>query len=310
MFGDLVLAFFAYTTQNILLTGIPVPSGNFTGTMLIGGFVGRALGNLVNVQGPGHNFAKPGVYAMMGSAAMLCGFKRMAMAVVLFISECGNDWSLIPPLAITVYVALGVCKRVSTQIFNKSGFDEEQMLRKGILFIDADPHKSMYVHTAIEFLDRVASQATMSLQETFVDVKCLLEGNKASDIPVVRSSDGMCVGVIARSRLESAIALAEELQANRTPSATSGGRHAGPCRSLLASQLVQNFDFERGILPVSRLMDPAPLTVNEDMPAPRVHALFARAGITYACVVSEKREFKGLITRTSMITYARKLHGE
>merc|ERR1712130_348182 len=119
MLGDLVLAFFAYTTQNILLTGIPVPSGNFTGTMLIGGFVGRALGSLVNEQIPGHNFAKPGVYAMMGSAAMLCGFKRMAMAVVLFISECGNDWNLIPPLAITVYVALGVCKKVSTYAFNK-----------------------------------------------------------------------------------------------------------------------------------------------------------------------------------------------
>ena len=33
------------------------------------------------------------IYLYHGSAAMLCGFKRMSMAVVLFIAECGDDWS-------------------------------------------------------------------------------------------------------------------------------------------------------------------------------------------------------------------------
>jgi len=35
--GNECLAFIAYSTLNICLTGVPVPSGNFTGSMLIGG---------------------------------------------------------------------------------------------------------------------------------------------------------------------------------------------------------------------------------------------------------------------------------
>merc|ERR1712113_1288427 len=64
---QLLTAFAAYTSLNICLSGIPVPTGNFTGTMLIGGIVGHALGLVVRDHFPVEDGAKPGVYALMGS---------------------------------------------------------------------------------------------------------------------------------------------------------------------------------------------------------------------------------------------------
>lgn len=76
-----------YFCMNVMFSGLPVPSGNFTGTMLIGGLAGRVLGSLLNRLFPHAIFAPQGVYSMIGAAAMLCSFKQMTMACVLFISQ-------------------------------------------------------------------------------------------------------------------------------------------------------------------------------------------------------------------------------
>ena len=117
---------------------MPVPSGNFTGSMLIGGrraepkltgmqrkdsrtvphlavrLVGRMMGALVRDYGPGMAVSRPetalqhvqiqccacrsGVYAMVGSASMLAGFKQMAVAVVVFITGPRSQIRLGPAL--------------------------------------------------------------------------------------------------------------------------------------------------------------------------------------------------------------------
>ena len=38
------IAFLAYFSMNVAFTGVPVPTGNFTGTMVIGGMAGRVMG--------------------------------------------------------------------------------------------------------------------------------------------------------------------------------------------------------------------------------------------------------------------------
>merc|ERR1712190_150022 len=60
------------------------------------------------------------------------------------------------------------------------------------------------------------------------------------------------------------------------------------------------------VLPLSRIMDPTPFMILEDMPAPRLYALFAKAGERAGCVVSRSGEFRGLISRDGLITAARK----
>jgi len=47
--------------------------------------------------------------------------------------------------------------------------------------------------------------------------------------------------------------------------------------------------------------------VQDDGPAPRIYALFAKAGMSTACVVSETNEFKGMISRRNLINTVRRL---
>lgn len=348
---DLIIAFCAYTSLNILLTGIPVPSGNFTGTMLIGGFLGRAVGVAVNRHlPPGTAFrrgplAKPGVYAMMGSASMLCGFKQMSMAVVLFIAECGNDWNLIPPLMLCVYVSL-----MLNRTFLKQGFDEVQMQRKGIPFLEAEPHKSLYGHIAAELCDDVPAGAHLPPMVTLGSIREFLDTHeKMNDIPVVQD-DGICMGFTTRLRLECALeALLDETEPSMSrrsirqitddsvarvrPRVSSIGikkklTDFGKTKSsqdmvfvnsqlvtslrqsLLDEELLPKTKSTADVTPVplSKLMDPAPYIVGEKMPAPRVYALFAKVGVNCVCVTSDNGMYKGMISRPNMADMAAFFH--
>merc|ERR1719356_1576883 len=58
------------------------------------------------------------------------------------------------------------------------------------------------------------------------------------------------------------------------------------------------------MLPVHRLMDSAPYTLLEEMPAPRLYPLFTRTGTSAACVVSRRGEFRGLLSRVNLISAA------
>merc|ERR1711937_633342 len=55
-------------------------------------------------------------------------------------------------------------------------------------------------------------------------------------------------------------------------------------------------------LPVHRIMDPAPYTLLEEMPAPRLYPLFTRTNTNAACVVSRRGEFRGLLRRQNLMS--------
>lgn len=301
--SDLLLACLSYTTLNICLTGIPVPSGNFTGTMLIGGMFGRAVGVAVRTWHPGPDMAKPGVYAMMGSAAMLCGFKRMSMAVVLFVSECGNDWDLVTPLMVCVCTSLAL-----NRYFLKSGFDEEQMKRKGIDILEAEPHRSMYGHIASELID--TSKEPLPPEATVEHLWRLLHGSDFYDIPVVE--DNKCLGFLTRTRLRPALLSTEtpEILPGQVTTTQNSSARDTMGESLVAagggSQIESVQPVE--LLDLRPLVDRWPHKVEENMPAPRVYTLFSKAGVTCACVVSSNGEFRGIITRSSLAKAANNWH--
>eukprot|EP00928_Gymnodinium_smaydae_P024392 TRINITY_DN19747_c0_g1_i1.p1 TRINITY_DN19747_c0_g1~~TRINITY_DN19747_c0_g1_i1.p1 ORF type:complete len:942 (+),score=192.42 TRINITY_DN19747_c0_g1_i1:176-3001(+) len=323
---DLLLGFLAYTSLNIGLTGIPVPSGNFTGTMLIGAIVGHMMGILVRDYFPVEDGAKPGVYAMMGSAAMLCGFKRMSLAVVVFIVDCGNDLTLIPPCLLVVTISL-----VLNRALIDNNFDEEQMVRKGVPYLPPEPPGSLDGHLALDLID--TSGPRLPLRAPSRLLRAATEGARGNDVlPVVRR-DGVCVGFTTCVRLQAALMALESERADSEPASAgapvppSAGRsesHAGcsddarlppstgvPERSGegAASDGGRDFAALPGAAEVSLdgLMDPLSCVVPADMPAPRAYAFFANGGVGQAAVISEKGIFLGMITHTSLSNASRKL---
>lgn len=65
---------------------------------------------------------------------------------------------------------------------------------------------------------------------------------------------------------------------------------------------------ENVIVPVHRIMDRAPYTILEDMPAPRFYPLFVKAGVTAAAVIAESGEFIGVMRRANLISQSRDVH--
>jgi len=307
-----LLGFLAYTVLNVGLTGVPVPSGNFTGSMLIGGLAGRIMGALVKQQNWGGN-AVTGVYSMIGAAAMLCGFKQMSVAVVIFISGCANDLNLVPPLMCSVAVSLFLNQRI-----NERGFDEQQIMSKKIPFLLPELPSCMDGVPAKVLCDNLPSEAILPPKAPLWVVKRALEAEHGSDFPVVKDT-GFCVGFTTRDRLKEAINAREEdgssnatplRRMNSSPGKPLAGRYAkndGEGEfSRLAAEFVGKESGSAKDLPIDRIADCIPHMILEDMTAPRFYSLFAQAGVRTACVVKENGRFCGMISRTGLIEACRK----
>lgn len=294
--SNAAVALCAYTIMNVGLTGVPAPSGNFTGTMLIGGLVGRIIGDFSRLYLYGD--AASGIYAMAGSAAMLCGFKRMSLAVVWFVSSAASDFNLVPPLMLTVGVSLTLA-----QLCKERGFDEEQVVRRNVPFLEPEPPAEFDERTALELcLD--PAPASLQPEMAAKDVVEVLQRHPGvTSFPVVRRNDAdreFCIGFTTRERLENAI---EACKRRKYPSVPTE----------LSTE--EGGEFERLVsepplacrLKLDKLVDCAPYTVLKDMPAPRLYALFAKAGVNITCVVNEVGEFVGMVNRAGLIELTRSL---
>lgn len=306
--ANTLAAFVAYTFLNVGLTGVPVPSGNFTGAMLIGGLAGRSVGALVARYGP-EGVRSSGVYAMVGSAAMLAGFKQIAMGVVVFVIEAANDLSLTMPLMLSVAVSL-----LLNRLCSRAGFDEEQIRRKGIPFLPAEPPQRLARARAADLCDRLPQEAVLAPEAPPSALRRALEQRGVATFPVVRDRR-TCVGFTTRARLEAALRWSDRAPGRSAPGGGGGsprllggrpwakGRHAacGPGAGAEAAD---------GAVCVDRLCDPVPYMIAQDAPVARFYSLFTKASASALCVTTGTGEFRGMISRGAFVDTVRRAEEE
>uniref|UniRef100_A0A7S0A9A2 Chloride channel protein n=1 Tax=Pyrodinium bahamense TaxID=73915 RepID=A0A7S0A9A2_9DINO len=304
--GSSLLAFATYFSLNVGLTGLPVPGGAFTATMLLGGLFGRAVGALGKELGLLRTAS--GVYGVVGSAAMLCGFKQMTLAVVLIVVECVNDLALAPVVMLSVAVSMLVNWSI-----NERGHDEEQIERKNLPFLEGEAPEKLDDVQALSLCDPLCPEAVLPPEASVEKIRKALaatqERGAVVDYPIVDDS-GSCVGIVTRSKLEAALQVAsgeDGLNARRpsrafepNPFQAKDDKPIYKVDSLIGMS-------KKEAVPLDRIMDPTPFMIVEDMPAPRLYALFAKAGERCACVTSRDGRFRGLISRLGLISAAR--HG-
>jgi len=104
-----------YFLAAVYIYGVAVPSGLFVPGMLMGGGLGRFVGELIYALAGESSRVDPGLYALVGAASVLGGVTRMTMSLVVICLEISNDIDLIIP----VMLAVGVAKQVGDQ-FNHS----------------------------------------------------------------------------------------------------------------------------------------------------------------------------------------------
>lgn len=298
------LAFLTYSTQNVCLAGLPVPGGAFTATMLMGALFGRSIGALVHLLGFPTTIS--GVYAVVGSAAMLCGFKQMTLASVLIVVECVNDLSLAPVVMLAVAVSMSI-----NWSMNKRGYDEEIIISRKLPFLEGEAPHELDSIVAIDLCDPLPSEAILQPDASVTVVKRALEESSVCYFPVCTTTGGPCIGIVTRPHLESIIQAAQARSGTSSPDAATSDDYfldTGMSPRLMArlNNLVQPSS-PLGV-PLNEVMDPTPFTIVEDTPAPRLYAMFAKAGERAACVTSRSGEFRGIISREGLIAASRPAH--
>eukprot|EP00928_Gymnodinium_smaydae_P034516 TRINITY_DN24435_c0_g1_i2.p1 TRINITY_DN24435_c0_g1~~TRINITY_DN24435_c0_g1_i2.p1 ORF type:complete len:806 (-),score=150.46 TRINITY_DN24435_c0_g1_i2:571-2874(-) len=203
--GSLVMTFSLYIALNAGLAGIAVPMGNFIPSMLIGALSGRFLGEMVAAHGganggEGAYFADAGVYAMVGSAAMLGGFTHMTLAVVVILVEAARDLSLVSPLMLSIFISHIVSACVIRQ-----GYDEVLILRKGVPFLNAELPSELDHHgiVAADLCESVPDETLLPREARLDALQRALDHTEVVHFPVIE--DGVCIGLASRARLEAAL---------------------------------------------------------------------------------------------------------
>ncbi|CAK0796052.1 unnamed protein product [Prorocentrum cordatum] len=174
------------------VSGLSIPMGAFVPTMLIGAVAGRFTGEALVGRGTSH----PGLYALVGSAAMLSGFTRMTIAIVMLLVEATRDLSAMLPLMLGIFTSQCVSRLVASH-----DFTDEMVLKKGIAFLDptlpnvlsgADVTAESLQLRVEELRGTCNEPEELPVQAPLSTVIRALRQDRIAYFPVV--ADGVCLG--------------------------------------------------------------------------------------------------------------------
>eukprot|EP00812_Abedinium_dasypus_P009731 NODE_33_length_2582_cov_278.747131.p1 GENE.NODE_33_length_2582_cov_278.747131~~NODE_33_length_2582_cov_278.747131.p1 ORF type:complete len:739 (-),score=193.01 NODE_33_length_2582_cov_278.747131:352-2445(-) len=324
-----------YTTLAVLIAGIAIPMGNFIPTMLIGALAGRFFGEALQQVDMAFDISSPGVYALMGSGAMLSGFTHMTIAIAVLLSEALQDFSILTPLMLTIFVSHFV-----SHLLQRRSYDEVLILRKGIPYLEAELPAKMddTCGTALDLCALVPEIAQLPPEASVRMVRRALQVWAPTHFPIIHND--ACIGILTRTRLLAALNAFDRATCSSCvpcPEASNHSLingcmgclsipHGGPhTRTMLdevdveLGEFIDNVvatsprrhcaDAEDVLLPLHRFMDPAPYTLVGDMPAMRFYPLFAKSGITAVAVVSRAGVFCGILSRFHLLSSESIEHG-
>jgi hypothetical protein len=143
--------FLCYFPLAVLVIGTAVPAGTFVPSLMLGGLMGRLVGELCGyIHGTGGNaVSTAGVYAEIGAGAMLGGWTRTMIAICVLMAEITGDVSLTIPLIISVKIA-----RQVAEYYEPEGLTHALMHLSGM-----DAHDSLTPVLWVDPVDQAAADA-------------------------------------------------------------------------------------------------------------------------------------------------------
>ncbi|KAL3081171.1 hypothetical protein niasHT_032486 [Heterodera trifolii] len=348
-FLQLIMALFAKLLFTIFTFGVKVPSGLFVPSLAMGAIAGRLLG--IKVEGLtyalqqsypnselwtcqiGRDCAMPGLYAMVGAAAVLGGVTRMTVSLVVIMFELTGSLEFIVPTMAAVMFA----KWVGDAIYRMGIYDAHIELN-GYPFLD---NKGEYPYSTVAG-QVMRPSAEMRLIEqhkmTVGELETLLRDTNCNGFPVVNDQREMLVvGFCTRMDLNLVLRNARKMQPNVTTNSTVHfSTEAGLASQSLPPQFlvaddgtVLNGDgatvlppspsfvsddigtaastYAAGVsapLQLGHIMDVAPMTVADQTPMETVIDMFRKLGLRTTMVTSNGR-LLGIITKKDILTFMR-----
>uniref|UniRef100_A0A7E4VW05 Chloride channel protein n=1 Tax=Panagrellus redivivus TaxID=6233 RepID=A0A7E4VW05_PANRE len=293
--GALVLKFI-FTT---VTAGIKVPAGLFVPNIAVGALLGRLVAlstqwlvnNVISVDSykgyckMGENCVTPGLYAIVGAAAVLSGVMRMTVTLVIIMFELTGSIEFVVPTMIGIMFAKWVGDAT-----HPVGIYEAQIDLCGYPFLDNRDDETVEASVG-DLLAVKPNRELIVLEQAAISVGrlvTLLRDTSFCVFPVVTSQEEMIVvGFIDRVHLERQLAAQVVPDQNATVVFGSNAISAGP-----------------GCLHWEKLVDMAPICVNVHMKIEIVVEMFRKLGLRQV-LVTNNGHLLGVITKKDLLKFVR-----
>ncbi|CAD7927256.1 unnamed protein product [Amoebophrya sp. A120] len=295
--GTLALACFYRFLQMTITFGTGIPAGLFVPSLFCGACIGRMLGNAlwyVNLQlDPENVFIDPGVYAMIGAAAMLGGVCRVTISLVVIMFELTGALEHIVPFMLAVQVARWV-----GDVFGEGIYDCHIRLRKYPYLHEPEDH--IVKGTAADIMDDDIDCICVEDPNTVGTMTEMLEVfPNYNGFPLVRSEFGdaggdewVLLGYIHANELRAMV--------DKSPSYLHRGNRIDDETPVFFDR--QKKHEENPGLDYSALLDDTIIRIVPETPLFLVHQIFHKLGLRFVAVVSAGK-FRGLITKKAFVRH-------
>jgi chloride channel 3/4/5 len=284
--------------------GCNVPGGVFMPGLVIGASIGRMVGWGLQLnflaQGPTGFFSEcidktycvsPGLYAIIGAAAVLTGITRLTVSLAIVIYEVTGGLEYIAPIMITI-----VCAKWSADALGKQGLYAMRINKlHGYPWIDAYAEMEL-IGPAMDIMSRQPVCLNV-YGGTLYSLKALLAKYPYHGFPIIDNNfDQLIYGYIARSDLELLIEQNKEADA-KNPFVPVHFSHDPP-----PYPTPHFLDFSGNV-------DKYVVKILPHTPIDRVLGLFQGLGLRYVLVTSHKGQLLGIIKKKDVLVYIREHNG-
>ncbi|XP_039763697.1 H(+)/Cl(-) exchange transporter 5 isoform X2 [Pararge aegeria] len=306
--GLLFLALLLKLVMTVFTFGIKVPCGLFIPSLALGAIAGRIVGigmeqlayNYQNIWifsgecSTGDDCITPGLYAMVGAAAVLGGVTRMTVSLVVIMFELTGGVRYIVPL-----MAAAMASKWVGDALGRQGIYDAHIALNGYPFLDS---KDEFQHTSLaaDVMQPKRNETLAVITQdsmTVDDVETLLKETEHNGYPVVVSKESQyLVGFVLRRDLNLAIANARRTLDGITGQSVVvfGGQPSPPTA---------------GCLPLNRILDMAPITVTDQTPMETVVDMFRKLGLRQTLVTHNGR-LLGVITKKDVLRHVKQMDNE
>jgi chloride channel 7 len=178
--ASLLIFFAIYCILGLFTFGIAVPSGLFLPIILMGSAYGRLIAKSFSL----YVHIDPGLYAVLGAAALMAGVMRMTVSVCIIFLELTNNLLLLPIMMFVLLIAKSTGDAINPSIY------EIILDMKGLPFLEANPEPWMRNLTVGELAAVKDSIVSLQVVEKVPRILEVLKHTSHNGFPVIdRGSD-------------------------------------------------------------------------------------------------------------------------
>ncbi|KAJ4752028.1 Chloride channel protein [Rhynchospora pubera] len=173
--ASLLIFFGIYCILGLITFGIAVPSGLFLPIILMGSAYGRLVAKAFSA----YIHIDPGLYAVLGAAALMAGIMRMTVSVCIIFLELTNNLLLLPIMMFVLLISKSIGDGMNPSIY------EIILDMKGLPFLDAHPEPWMRNLTVGELAAVKESVIYLGVVEKVSRIVEVLRSTSHNGFPVI-----------------------------------------------------------------------------------------------------------------------------